>query len=113
MVLGREMELIVLIAIVGGLWLAISALMRAEKRKRLLAKYGDPEIVRQIMDRTIWQGETKEQLVDSLGSPVDIDTKVLKAKIRETWKYYRTGKNRFNLRVILEDSIVVGWDKKG
>jgi hypothetical protein len=59
-----------------------------------------------------WQGQTQEQLLDSLGRPADTDTKVLKTKTKEIWKYNRVGKNRFGLRVTVENGVVVGWDKK-
>lgn len=82
------------------------------RRARLLAKYGDEEVVAKIMARTIWQTQTADQLRESLGDPVDTDEKVMKSKRREVWKYHQTGANRFGLRVTLEDGVVVGWDEK-
>ena len=83
------------------------------KRNRLLKKYNnDKEIVGWIMHRKIWLGQTKEQLLDSLGKPVSSSQQVLKTKIKEQWKYAKTGKNRYNLKVSIEDGEVVGWDKK-
>jgi uncharacterized membrane protein len=87
--------------------------MRAAKKKKLMQKYGDEEIVRRLMGRVIWQGETEEQLIDSLGRPIAVDNKVLKTKTKQIWKYNQTAKNRYSLRVTLEDGVVVGWDKKG
>ena len=51
-------------------------------------------------------------LIDSLGQPQDIDTKVLKTKKKEIWKYNHNGGNRFGLRITLDNDIVVGWDQK-
>ena len=51
-----------------------------QRRKQLTEKYGDPEIARRIMKRVLWQGETQEQLLESLGTPADTDQKVLKTK---------------------------------
>ena len=82
------------------------------KRERLTEKYGDAELVDKLMQGMFWQGQTEEQLVDSLGKPLDIDQRVLKTKTKETWKYNETGKNRYALRIILENGEVVGWDKK-
>lgn len=82
------------------------------RRTALLAKYGDEQVVERIMNRVLWQGESREQLNDSLGAPVDTDEKVLKKCRREVWKYYQTGVNRFGLRITLEDGVVVGWDEK-
>lgn len=50
--------------------------------------------------------------MDSLGQPADVDRKVMKTKIREVWKYFKTGKRRYALRITLENGVVVGWDKK-
>ena len=83
-----------------------------QRRKQLTAKYGDPEITRRIMKQEVWQGETQEQLLESLGKPEDVDQKVLKTKSKEVWKYRPTGKNRFGLKVTLDDGIVVAWDMK-
>ena len=82
---------------------------RAARRTQLLAKYGDQTTVERIMKNLYWQGQTQEQLLDSLGHPLSIDNHLLKTKERQTWKYQRTGKNRYSLRFTLEDRIVVGW----
>ena len=86
----------------------------AEKRQResLLAKYGDKEIVDRIMRKMWWQGQTSEQLHDSLGEPIDIEQHVMKTKTKEVWKYNQTGKGRFGLRITIEDGKVIGWDEK-
>lgn len=83
-----------------------------QRRETLMRKYGNAELVERIMRKTFWQGQTQEQLLDSLGRPLDIDQRILKAKTKETWKYNQTGKNRFALRIMLEGGIVVGWDQK-
>lgn len=82
------------------------------RRKRLLNKYSDINIVNRIINGTIWQGQTAEQLFDSRGNPEDIDSKVLKSKTKEIWKYYQARKGQFKLRVILENDVVVGWEEK-
>lgn len=81
-----------------------------QRRRHLIEKYGDPEIARCIMRGIIWKGETQEQLIESLGNPVDTDQKVLKTKIKEVWKYRRTARNRFGLKVTLDDGVVSGWE---
>ncbi len=83
-----------------------------QRRKQLTEKYGDPEIARRMMKRVLWQGETQEQLLESLGTPEDIDQKILKTKSKEVWKYRPSGKNRFGPKVTLDDGIVVAWDIK-
>ena len=87
----------------------------SEKKKRLeylKQKYIDDEIVNNLFKGVIWQGETAEQLIDSIGNPVAVDNKLLKTKKKEVWKYDHQGANRYNLRITLENDIVVGWDKK-
>ncbi|WP_299144010.1 DUF2845 domain-containing protein [uncultured Vibrio sp.] len=83
-----------------------------KKRERLMNKYGDPDLVDKLMAKLIWQGQTEEQLIDSIGKPLDVDQKVLKTKVKETWKYDESGKNRYNLKVVFENGLVIGWDKK-
>lgn len=82
------------------------------KRERLMEKYDDAKLVDKLMRGMFWQGQSEEQLIDSIGKPLAIDQKVLKTKTKETWKYNSTGKNRYALRIILENGFVVGWDKK-
>lgn len=82
------------------------------RRVGLLAKYQDPKIVDMIVRRMFWQGQSQEQLLDSLGRPADIDQKVMKTKVKEIWKYNQMGANRFGLRITIENNVVVGWDQK-
>ena len=77
-----------------------------------MEKYGDAELVDRLMRKMFWQGQSEGQLIDSLGRPLDIDQKVLKTKTKEVWKYNRTGKGRYALRITLENGEVVGWDQK-
>lgn len=98
------------LAIVLGVFALITALLA--KRMRLTLKYKDEDLVDELLNETFWQGQTAEQLRDSLGEPLDIDQKVLKTKVKEVWKYEKTGKNRYRLKVTLDDGVVVGWDQK-
>jgi len=101
----------VLVLIVIGA-VAIAAQANNARRKRLMEKYGDAQVVDRIMGKMIWQGMSAEQLIDSLGRPVATDRKVYKTKTSETYKYDQAGKNRFRRRVTIENGIVVGWDIK-
>src|SRR5262245_11492879 len=82
------------------------------KRERLLMKYQSTDIVDRIMRQLIWQDMSRHKLIDSWGNQVEIGTKVVKTKTKETFKYNKIGANRFGSRVILENGIVVGWEKK-
>lgn len=83
-----------------------------KREQRLMAKYNDSEVVKLIMTKSYWQGQTSEQLIESIGQPVDIEKKVLKSKTKETWKYHQVRKGQFGLRVMLEDNVVIGWEQK-
>ena len=83
-----------------------------KRRAALLAKYSDPKIVDKIMRHVFWQGQSQEQLLDSLGRPADVDQKVMKTKVKEIWKYNPMGSNRFGLRITIENNVVIGWDQK-
>jgi hypothetical protein len=106
-----------LVPIIGitGIVVVVCALRTSSRTKRvsmLTAKYGDSQVVERIVNRTIWVGETSEQLVESLGCPADIDEKVLKTKKKAVWKYAHKGGNRYGLRITIENDLVAGWDEK-
>lgn len=93
-------------------WALVVSFLNRVRRKELMAKYGDEVIVNKIMNKMFWQGQTPEQLIDSIGRPLDTDQRVMKTKVKEVWKYNRTGKGRYALRITLENGVVVGWDSK-
>jgi len=91
----------------------ISKFLSARARKNaLLKKYNDAILVDKILGGYFWVGQSSEQLIDSLGKPIDVDRKVLKTKCKEVWKYNPRGLNRYGLRITLDDGFVVGWDNK-
>jgi hypothetical protein len=51
-------------------------------------------------------------MIEALGQPVHVDERVLKTKTVHTFKYRPLGKNRFGLRISLENGVVKGWDEK-
>jgi hypothetical protein len=81
------------------------------RRADLISRFGEQDADR-ILAQRIWQGMTVEQLHEAIGAPVEVSRRVFKTKISETHKYVPTRKNRFNMRVMLEDGAVVTWDKK-
>lgn len=85
---------------------------KKKKHSMLMAKYSDSQIVNKLMQKYFWQGQTSEMLIDSLGQPQAVDSKVLKTKKKEIWKYNHSGGNRYGLRITLDNDIVVGWDQK-
>jgi hypothetical protein len=100
------------VLLAAAAYATIAFLRRHLRKRHLLAKYGDSEIVRRIMKRQIWHGMTKAQLLDSWGNPHDIDTLIMKTKDKRTFKYNRIGKRRYTRRAYVEDDRVVGWEIK-
>jgi hypothetical protein len=106
--------LLPLAVLVGIVVLAVAYNIQ-KKRKRfeyLTVKYSDPTIVDHIFNHRYWQGQSAEQLLESLGNPHGIDRKLLKTMKREVWKYNPRGVNRYGLRITLDNDIVSNWDHK-
>jgi hypothetical protein len=106
------MELLLLALAVGAAYLAVRFYLRKQRYEYLMNKYGDEATVAAIMKRTIWEGMSEEQLIDSWGPPAAREQKVYKTKITETFKYNQQGKNRFASRVRVENGLVVGWQQR-
>lgn len=85
---------------------------RAARIQQLTGRFGE-EITEKILKREIWQGATAEMLIEARGNPDDIEERVMAKKTRHIYKYDRAGKNRYRLRITLENGIVVGWEDKG
>jgi hypothetical protein len=100
------------VAAAVAVYVLVRVVRRRMRRAHLRDKYGDEETVRKLMDGWVWQGQTVAQLTDSLGKPAEVDRTVLKTKIKEVWKYGHRGRNRYGVRVTLEDGVVVGWENK-
>ncbi|KQW21377.1 hypothetical protein ASC80_14950 [Afipia sp. Root123D2] len=100
---------------ISAAWLGFKALRNlsrkqalTRRREELIGKYGQ-EVAEEILAGKVWQGMSEPQLLDSWGSPVEVGREVIRNKVKETWKYGQTGKNRFLNRVYLENGIVIGW----
>ena len=103
------------VVLIVGLIVATVLYKRKKHNDRvwyLTEKYNDQAIVDRIIAGYFWQGQTEEQLIDSIGHPLSKDSKVLKSVVRQVWKYNQLGKNRYGLRVTVENGFVVGWDNK-
>jgi len=109
-VTGWIVPVVVIVAIVA-LVMASQASKRRKRIEELRRKYPE-DIVQRILAGQIWQGQTEGQLIDALGSPAEVDRKVLKTMRREIWKYGRMSARRFRLRITVENGTVAGWDHK-
>jgi hypothetical protein len=94
-----------IMVIVGMVWLKIAK--RAKRLAYLRGKYGDESVVQRIISKTLWQGETAEQVRDSVGLPSSMDNNLLKTRKREVWKYHPHGRGRYRLRVTLDNDVVI------
>jgi uncharacterized membrane protein len=107
---------LVIVLVVCAVAIGVFIWLKSNQRKARLAylrgKYHDEAIVEQIIQHLFWEGQTSEQLKDSLGNPASVDHKMLKTRKREVWKYDRQGMNRYALRITLDEDTVVGWDQK-
>lgn len=83
------------------------------RRCQLARRYGGFHAADNIQRGVLWQGEPEQALIASLGRPVARDEKVTRRSIRYVYKYHMTGKNRYGLRVTVENGVVTGWDAKG
>jgi hypothetical protein len=109
-VTGWAVPLAGLIAIVVII-IGVRGTKHRQRLNYLRSKYPEAEVQR-ILAKTLWQGQTDEQLTDTLGHPAAVDRKVLKTIRREVWKYGRMSAQRYRLRVTVEDGYVIGWDYK-
>ena len=108
---GATATVLIFVALIG-LYVFYRIQKRATRMAYLRKKYGDETIVQKIMKRCYWQGQTSEQLIDSLGNPSATDDMLLKTRKREVWKYNQQGKNRYGLRLTLDNDILVKWERK-
>lgn len=69
------------------------------------------EKTKNIATKNVWIGETKDELILSLGEPAKIDEKVLKTKTKHIYFYYPINAKSYSVKVYLEDGIVAGWEK--
>ncbi|MEM1229291.1 MAG: hypothetical protein AAGI15_02050 [Pseudomonadota bacterium] len=79
------------------------------RREALLERYGDEQVVDDLLEQVLWEGETAAQVRDSLGEPQAVDVLPRQTKKKELWKYGHEGGNRYRLRVTLDDDLVVSW----
>jgi outer membrane protein assembly factor BamE (lipoprotein component of BamABCDE complex) len=108
---------VAIIAVSAFLTIGLLAIMKraqvTARRKALLEKYHDDAIVDRILSRSVWEGMTRDQIVDALGAPSTIDNGMQRRKVLQVFKYHPDGVDRYRLRVNLEDGVVTGWQQRG
>ncbi len=112
---GKSIGLGVIIGgVVAGILFYLWLISNKKKKRReyLMNKYQDLSLVDDLINQRFWLEQTSEQLIDSLGYPIDVEQKILKTKKKEIWKYSHQGGNRYGLRITLDNDLVVGWEQK-
>lgn len=105
-------NIVVPIVVLIVLAIVVRYVLRVQRRKHLMKKYGDQQCVDAIMARKFWVGMTLPMLLDSIGRPVDVDTKIYKTKSAYVYKYSRDSKNRYRTRIRLENDVVLGIETR-
>lgn len=72
------------------------------RRWSLIGKYHDLDAVSRILNRELWAGQTKAQLIDSLGYP----HRIAKMAGGELYSFDELGYGRFETNVILRNGLV-------
>lgn len=84
----------------------------SKRRVSLMTKYRNSELVEKLLEHSVWEGQTADQLIESLGPPENVDVKNLKTKKKEIWKYNHKSGNRYALRITLDNDVVVKLHQK-
>ncbi len=95
-----------------GLWSLVHQARESKReagRVQMVSEKYSGETASLIVQKMFWQGQTAEQLRDSLGPPEAVEVKLLKTKRREVWKYGGDGANRYRTRITLDNGIVSTW----
>ncbi|MEA2871101.1 MAG: hypothetical protein QOH67_1077 [Hyphomicrobiales bacterium] len=107
----HELFFIIYLIATTPILLAIVVVVVAVILVAVIDKY-NPETAQKILGGQIWQGMTAEQLSYAVGKPEAVDKIVTKRTSKEVWKYFQQTATRFNLRVTVQDGVVVGWQMK-
>ncbi len=101
------------VLILGIWWSKWSRAKRARERYTQLCDSFGEEMANNIVAGQLWEGCPYAAMLEILGQPADVDEQVSKRKVKYTYKYYQTGKNRYRLRVLVENGEVTGWKECG
>ncbi len=110
------MEVLVIVAFAAAvlLYIGFTNHLKSKKanlrREALMLKHQNAGVVKRIMEGRVWQGQTADQLRDTLGQPTDINQDKTNPA-RESWRYHQQGRVS-GLRIALENGVVIAWDQK-
>ncbi|MGA0556038.1 hypothetical protein ACO2Q8_05260 [Larkinella sp. VNQ87] len=79
----------------------------------LMLKVYGAEITNKVSQRTIWVGMPVELLFVAKGRPAEMKENIYKNKVVDKWYYgkytNRLGNTKYELEIIIENDIIVGW----
>lgn len=75
-------------------------------------KYQSEQIAIKIVTKNVWIGETKEQLLESLGEPIKVTERVKKNSIVESYYYNQINGRSFAFVIRIENDRVIEWITK-
>ena len=100
------------ITLIALMLFVLNIIVRSMRHAVLLAKYGSDTVVEKLLAHTIWQGMSREQLVDALGQPHVKEARTVRGKAIEVYKYGPLPRNSFRWRITLSSGKVTGWEEK-
>ena len=114
------MDILITIIIFSIILYIIESITISYRKDKLIKKYGDEEVAEKIIERLIWQGQTEEQLLDSVGKPTFFIHDYQGERVKEIWRYEHSipkhGRFRSfgdlppDFEVFIENSKVVSWE---
>lgn len=90
-----------------------AAAVRAEESLEQARLLREADATREHERRTaasrLARGMARAELIRTLGEPDAVDERVMKKTTKHVFKYFPAGKNKYRLKVTLEDGVVVSW----
>ena len=104
-----------MVILIAAIWLvanwSVSISTDDERTRHIREKYGRTDIAKKLIRKTIWAGETADQLRDSFEAPVSVKRSPFHTSGSEVWEYLGKGAELPDLHVTLKDGLVIGWVK--
>ncbi len=108
--LGGGMAAFIIVVWVMMSW-KVSVVKPDERTQRIWGKYGRTSIAKKLIRKTLWIGETAEQLRDSFDAPVGITRNPFHSSKSEVWEYTGKEADLPDFHITLKDGLVIGWVK--
>lgn len=104
-----------LVILIAAIWLfanwSVNITPDDERTRRIYEKYGRTDIAKKLIRKTVWAGETAEQLRDSFDAPISVKRNPLHTSKSEVWEFLGKDAELPDLHVTMKDGLVIGWVK--